>query len=92
MINHKDYNAVYNVLNSTFRDNNFKTINNLKKYIQNNFYQINDIEIKNGTDKDNFYTFTCKLINQENSKDSKNINIIISKTDNTNFEISFSFE
>ena len=33
-----------------------------------------------------------KLINQRNNNESKNLSIIISKTDDTNFTMSFSFE
>ena len=91
MINHKDYNAIYNVLNKEFRNSNFKTVDDLKKFINNNFYEINDIKFEKIIEKDNYYLFVCKMSNLKNNKESKKINIIIGKTNDTNFEMSFSF-
>ena len=92
MINHKDYNAIYNILNSEFRNSNFKSVNDLKTYIKNNFYDINEVKFEKMEEKENYYIFKCKISNYNNSKENKNINIIIGKTNNTNFEMSFSFE
>lgn len=92
MINTKDYKAIYKCLNNDFRNNNFNSINDLRKYITNNFYEINSIKLENTNDQDNYIAFTCKLINQRNTSESKSVNIIIGKTDNIDFEMSFSFE
>ena len=92
MINHKDYNAIYNILNSEFRNSNFKSVNDLKTYIKNNFYDINEVKFEKMEEKENYYIFKCKLTNQINTKETKVVNIIIGKTDNINFEMSFSFE
>ena len=92
MINTKDYKAIYKYLNNDFRNNNFNSINDLKKYITNNFYEINSIKLENTNEQDNYIAFTCKLINQRNTSESKSVNIIIGKTDNIDFEMSFSFE
>ena len=91
MLNAKDYYAIYNILNKTFKEKNYKNVNDLKNYIKNNFYNINDIEIQSSTEKDNYYLFICKLKNKENSVESKSVNIIISKTNNMEFEMSFGF-
>ena len=92
MVNTKDYNAIYNHLNIDFRNNNFKNINDLKKYITSNFYDINSIKLKKIDEQNNYYAFTCDLINQRNTKEQKQCSIIISKTKDTNFTMSFSFE
>ena len=92
MINTKDYKAIYKYLNNDFRNNNFNSINDLKKYITNNFYEINSIKLENTNEQDNYIAFTCKLINQRNTSESKSVNILIGKTDNIDFEMSFSFE
>lgn len=92
MLNTKDYNAIYSHLDDNFKANNFKTVNDLKTYIKKNFYDINDIKITEYTEQDNCYAFKCKLSNQRNTKESKNISIIVSKTNTTDFTVSFSFE
>ena len=91
MINTKDYNSIYKVLNPTFRESNFKSVNDLRIYIQKNFYEINSIKIDKAEKKNNYYVFKCITTNQRNVKESKSVNIIISKTQDTNFEMSFSF-
>ena len=91
MLNTKDYNAIYEHLDNTFKKNSLKNINELQKLIKNNCYEINEVQIKNVEEKDNYYAFTCNLINQRNSNESKQVSIIISKTDDTNFKMSFSF-
>lgn len=92
MVNTKDYNAIYNVLNTSFKNNNFKNVSELKKYIKNNFYDMNSIEIED-YDKDTYeyYVFNCKITNLRDSDEAKKMTIIINQTDGTDFEMSFSF-
>lgn len=91
MINTKDFDKIYKILNPTFRENNFKNIENLRTYIQNNFYEINSLNINKDAEKDDYYAFSCELVNLRNTKEIKNVNIIITKTNNTDFRVSFSF-
>ena len=91
MINNKDYNQIYKHLDTNFKSNMLKNINELKAFIKNNCYEINSIEIQNSEEKDNYYAFSCLLINERNTKENKNISVIISKTDDTNFTMSFGF-
>ena len=92
MVNTKDYNAIYNVLDATFRKNNFKTQENLKQFIEENMYDMNSIEIK---DVDNetyeYYIFKCQITNLNNEDESKDMIIIINQGEETNFTMSFSF-
>lgn len=92
MLNTKDYNSIYEVLNKSFRDKNFKTVKELENYIKKNFYDINKIEHIEDKEYESYYAYKYKLINQRNNNESKNLSIIISKTDDTNFTMSFSFE
>ena len=72
MVNTKDYVPLYNVLDETFRANNFKDIESLKKYIQANMYELNSIEITDFDDATyEYYVFKCKLINLQNKNESK---------------------
>lgn len=93
MMNTKDYNALYNVLDSTFRNNNFKNIDTLKQYIKNNLYDLNSLEIEDYDDETyEYYVFNCKITNMRNTNESKNMLIIINQSEGTEFTISFSFE
>ena len=91
MINTKDYQAIYNSLNSTFKNNNYKNVSSLKSYIKKNFYNLNSIEIKEYDDKTYDYCiFKCKITNLENTNETKEVNIIINIGEGTDFEMSFS--
>lgn len=92
MVNTKDYSAIYKVLDNTFRSNNFTTQTALEKYITDNMYVLNKIEIE---DFDNesyeYYVFEIKLINMKDESQSKNMTVIINQGEGTDFTMSFSF-
>lgn len=90
-INNKDYEYVYNKLNETFRNNNFSDISIFEKFIENNFYEINEVVEFSYKQEGNVYVCTIGLKNKENSSDNlKSVTILIQLLDNRNFEISFS--
>ena len=90
-INNKDYEYVYNKLNETFRNNNFSDISIFEKFIENNFYEINEVVEFSYKQEGNVYVCTMGLKNKENSSDNlKSVTILIQLLDNRNFEISFS--
>ena len=90
-INNKDYEYVYNKLNETFRNNNFSDISIFEKFIENNFYEINEVAEFSYKQEGNVYVCTIGLKNKENSSDNlKSVTILIQLLDNRNFEISFS--
>lgn len=90
-LNTKDYNAIYNSLNSTFKNNNYKNLNSLKKYIKNSFYNLNSIEVKESDIETYEYcVLKCKLTNMENTKENKDITVIINIKEGTDFDMSFS--
>lgn len=92
MINTKDYNALYNSLDLTFRENNFKTVEDLKQYIKSNIYNLNAIEIKDYEDsKYEYYVCKCDIINMENRDEKKSANIVIDQGEGMDFKMSFSF-
>lgn len=93
MVNTKDYNAIYNVLDNTFRNNNFSNIEKLKTYLKTNMYDINGIEIEDFDDETyEYYVFSCKITNKRNENETKNMTIIINQGEETDFTMSFSFE
>lgn len=89
MLNSKDYNAIYNKLNKTFKQNNYSTVAKLENYLKTNTYEVNTIEIDDIQENEDYYVCKCTLQNQKN-KEEKTINIIIKLIDSNNFEISFS--
>lgn len=91
-INAKDYKSIYNNLDSTFKNNNFKTIEALKTYINKNFYYLNDLSIIDIYQEENYNLFKCKIINLRNNNESKEITVVVSIKDGMNYTMSFSFE
>lgn len=90
MVNTKDFNAIYNHLDATFKQNNFRNVDELENNIKNNMYLINSVEI-NESNNSQYYVFKCKLINQENKDNVKDMTVVINQTDGRNFTMSFSF-
>lgn len=92
MINYKDYRNLYLLINDTFKNNNFNSIEKFKEVINENFYNTNYI-IENDIElKDEYYVAKIKIAdNISNTSNKKNVNFILKVLDN-NFEMSFSFE
>ena len=61
MINTKNYETSYNKLDETFRNNNFGSLENYKKYIKENFYEYNKIDFIKVTVQENTYLYEVKL-------------------------------
>jgi hypothetical protein len=93
MINTKDYKTIYNNLDNTFKENNFKNINELEKYIKENFYEINSLEINCiNDDNDEYRAFECNIINMRDKTESKKATIVIKPIEENSFTMSFSVE
>lgn len=90
MLNTKDYNAIYNKLNETFKKNNYPTIAKLENTLKQNAYGINTIELKDYNKNEDYYVCECSLINQKNTNEQKDMTLIIKLIDSNNFEMSFS--
>lgn len=91
-VNTKDFSAIYQSLDNTFRTNNFSTQEQLKSYLQNNMYELNSAEITSEDKSDDrYYIFKCKITNLENEKETKKMTIIIHEAEETNYTMSFSF-
>ena len=92
MINMKDYNAMYNLLDSTFKSNNYQTVELFKTYINRNLYDYSVISGIQSIEKNgNYYICTVRYKNGENAtSNEKNITIIMQLKDNTDFVMSFS--
>lgn len=89
-INDGDYKYVYNKLDTTFKQNNFPTLELFEEYVKQNFYKENSIGYSNyQTNNDlNIYTVTIENANDETSL-KKEKNIIMQLKDGTDFVMSF---
>ena len=87
MLENKDYENAYNILDETFRNNNFENLEIFENYIKDNMPNNYSLEFKDQTYiGDNVYMQNVQLIN-----DTENIskNIIIKIEENRNFVLSF---
>ena len=93
MINTKDYRALYNVLDETYKANNFATIDSFIEYINTSFFNENYYTISNISEQGPYYliTITCKKTAAA-SADTKENKIIISIGEGTSFTMSFALE
>lgn len=76
MINTKDYTAIYNILDTTFKNNNFKKVSDLEKYIEKYFYNLNELAIINITEEENCIC-KCRVTNILRKSETKVITIIL---------------
>lgn len=92
MANMKDYSSMYRVLDDTFKENNYKTVDVFKSYIKQNLFDYNVITGVQSLEKNgNYYISTVRYKNGENAtSNEKNMTIIMQLKDNTDFVMSFS--
>lgn len=92
-INDKDYRYVYNKLDETFRNNNFGNLENFSIYMNENFYENNEMEYLEFSEEGDIYIYNAKLKNtQEEDSEKKDITIIMKLLEGTDFVMSFSME
>ena len=92
MLNNRDYNAAYNVLDETFRNNNFGSEENFENTMREKLplhyeVQYNEYTEENGT---HVTTITLSDINGE-SEETSQMSIIMQLKEDRNFVMSFSF-
>ena len=90
-INLKDYNYVYNKLDTDFKNRYFKQESEFEKFTYSNFFSKNEITIKEYEQIQNTHVFTVSVKNAEdknaNTKDKK---IIMQLKEGTEYVMSFS--
>jgi hypothetical protein len=92
MLNNRNYSAIYNVLDNTFKANNYPTVEKLRNYLENNIYEINKVDITDfDMDDSDFYVYECELQNRSNTNEKKNMTVVIKLGEGTDFTMSFSF-
>ena len=91
MLSHREYSLVYNILDETFKANNFPNLNDFIKYVDNTFfidnYMANTIIQKQG----NNYVIDVSYKNGTSSvAEAKEKSFVMKLLDNTDFVMSFS--
>ena len=91
MINSKDYTQIYNVLDDTFKQNNFGNVDTLKKYINQSMFNskisYSDSQVE---ETGSYYVYTCTIKeNNSNASISKTFTIIMKLKEGTDFVMSF---
>ena len=90
MINSKDYSHAYDVLDENFKNNYFKTEENFKKYIRNNFLEFNNINFEKFTEEGEIYIYQIVLSDKTSRSDKKiRMNVIMKLEEGTDFVMSF---
>ena len=90
MINSKDYDNLYKLINETYKNTNFPTINDFKKYINEKYYNYNIVSTTTVESNVNYYICTVKIKSGKNLSALETYNkIIIQLGEGTDFTISF---
>lgn len=87
-INHKDYKYVYDKLDSKYKENNFKTLEEFEKYAKEQFFEINKISAKNPEQKTDICIYDIE-IEDETGNNKKEKSFAIKLKDGTDFSMSF---
>ena len=94
MLNTKDYEHAYELLDNTFKNNNFDTLDKFEEYINQNFFNFNhnstDVDI---TQEGEYYIYESTIRNNGGSAaESKKLTVIMQLLNSTDFVMSFSIE
>lgn len=90
MINEKEYNSAYNLLDETFRANNFDTVDKFQEYAKNNFWNNNILTITKIQKQGDIYTGLFKIASGVGvSAAEKSKTFAIQLKENAEFVMSF---
>lgn len=94
MINTKDYEHAYELLDNAFKQKNFGSLEEFKRYVKGKFYDNNYTETSYEIGQQSDY-YTCSLEVKENAGEDvqgKKLEIIMKLKEGTDFAISFNIE
>lgn len=94
MINAKDYESAYNLLDDTYKANNFKTLDEFEKYIQDNFHNYNTIDSTGNVSKEGKYYICTAYLRNTKFMDNEPIerSFVISLGEGTDFKMSINLD
>lgn len=89
-INNKDYQYVYNKLDSTFKQNNFPTLADFETYAEDKFYDNNSVGYTNYQTNGDLHIFELRITDKSNPESQAvNKNFIMQLLEGTDFVMSF---
>lgn len=92
-INTKDYRYVYNKLNDSFKNNNYKTQESFSEYIKTNLFEYNNFEYTEIKQEGDIYILNIKITDKTGKSNvTKMCNLIMQLKENRDFVMSFSIE
>lgn len=91
-INDGDYKYAYNLLDETFRRNNYPSQGDFENFVKTNFFENNEIQHNNVEKQGNQFVYGITIINKDNEAERKNITVIMELGEETDFVMSFSID
>lgn len=101
-LNRKDYDYIYEKLDSTFKQNNFKTLEDFEKFAKENFNDINKFEYGKFQEQSGVYIYEILISdaqekvtddkeenNEQTSEDKIQKNFVVKLEDNREFKFAF---
>lgn len=88
-IDSKDYNYAYNCLSDGFKQNYFSTLDEFKKYVEENFYSKNLVTYGEFEEEGGLYKYTVTIDNANYQEEIKTKTFIVKLNEDTDFEMSF---
>lgn len=88
MVNTKDYDAIYDILDEDFKNKYFQNKEDLVKYIENNFFKYNEFKYSEVNESGNSTKIKTEITDCENS-DNTNLKRFVVKMDKEKYTISF---
>lgn len=95
MINTRDYKHAYELLDETFRNNNFDTLDTFKEYVKNNFFNYNlntTTDVKINKEGNTYIYETIIRSGSGRAAEDKKLTVIMQLEEGTDFRMSFSIE
>ena len=92
-LNTKDYRYVYNKMDETFRNNNYKTLEEFEQYIQNSIFEKNTVGYTNYAESGDISTVDLKLQDKTETEDGiYTMTVAMQLKEGTDFVMSFTMK
>ena len=92
-LNSKDYRYVYNKMDETFRNNNYKTLEEFEQYIQNSIFEKNTVGYTNYAESGDISTVDLKLQDKTEREDGiYTMTIAMQLMEGTDYVMSFTMK
>ncbi len=92
-INTKDYTYVYNKLDDTFKNNYYKTQQELENYLELNLYEQNEVKFEAFEEReDSTYIYNIIVKDKEDESQTKAMTIVMQLKEGTDYKMSFSIK